>query len=209
MRELERKRKLVATVAGIEAAAMRPLPVLRDLTDLLPTDAWLTTASFDQKGVELTGQAAAASALIPVLENSPRLERVEFASPVTRGRDKEQFRIRAAWEVAPVAATSAAVPPAPTPGSLAPGGRPAPIPIVPGTRQGGGQRQPQPAAQAPGPPQSVPAQAPPAPLAPPPPGQIQPVLPPAPAPPSEQVQPGQPPQSPPGRLAPPRPGARQ
>ena len=130
MRELERKRKLVATVAGIEAAAMRPLPVLRDLTDLLPTDAWLTTASFDQKGVELTGQAAAASALIPVLENSPRLERVEFASPVTRGRDKEQFRIRAAWEVAPVAATSAAVPPAPTPGSLAPGGRPAPIPIV-------------------------------------------------------------------------------
>jgi len=208
VRELERKRKLVATVAGIEAAAMRPLPVLRDLTDLLPTDAWLTTASFDQKGVELTGQAAAASALIPVLENSPRLERVEFASPVTRGRDKEQFRIRAAWEVAPVAATSAAVPPAPTPGSLAPGGRPAPIPIVPGTRQGGGQRQPQPAAQAPGPPQSVPAQAPPAPLAPPPPGQIQPVLPPAPAP-SEQVQPGQPPQSPPGRLAPPRPGARQ
>jgi Tfp pilus assembly protein PilN len=100
-RELERKRKLVATVSGIEAAAMRPLPVLRELTDLLPTDAWLTTLSFDQKGVELTGQAAAASALIPILENSPRLERVEFASPVTRGRDKEQFRIRAAWEVPP------------------------------------------------------------------------------------------------------------
>ena len=112
VRELERKRKLVATVTGIEAAAMRPLPVLRELTDLLPTDAWLTTLSFDQKGVELTGQAAAASALIPLLENSPRLERVEFASPVTRGRDKEQFRIRAAWEVAPVAA--AATPPPPT-----------------------------------------------------------------------------------------------
>ena len=77
---------------------MRPLPVLRELTDLLPHDAWLTTLSLDQKGVELTGQAAAASALIPLLENSSRLERVEFASPVTRGRDKEQFRIRAAWE---------------------------------------------------------------------------------------------------------------
>ena len=72
VRELERKRKLVATVTGIEAAAMRPLPVLRELTDLLPTDAWLTTLSFDQKGVELTGQAAAASALIPILENSPQ-----------------------------------------------------------------------------------------------------------------------------------------
>jgi Tfp pilus assembly protein PilN len=98
VRDLERKRKLVGTITGVENGALRPLPVLRDLTDLLPADTWLTTVSFDQKGVELTGQAAAASALIPLLENSPRLERVEFSSPVTRGREKEQFRIRAAWE---------------------------------------------------------------------------------------------------------------
>jgi Tfp pilus assembly protein PilN len=184
VRELERKRKLVATVNGIENAAMRPLPVLRELTDLLPTDAWLTTLSLDQKGVELTGQAAAASALIPVLENSSRLERVEFASPVTRGRDKEQFRIRAGWEAAPVASTTSAAPPAPAAGSLAPGARPAPIPIVPGAPQGGAQRQP----------------------VPPPPAQLQPITPPAPVDPG-QAQPGQPTQSPPGQLAPPRPGA--
>jgi hypothetical protein len=98
LRELERKRKLVTTITGLEAAAIRPLPVLRELTDLLPNDTWLTTLSLDAKGVEVTGQAAAASALIPLLENSPRLERVEFSSPVTRGRDKEQFRIRATWE---------------------------------------------------------------------------------------------------------------
>src|SRR6266850_2516011 len=99
LRDLERKRKLLATVEGVEAAGVRPLPVLRELTELLPGDAWLTTVSLDAKGVELTGAASAASALIPLLENSPRLERVEFSSPVTRGRDsKEQFRIRAAWE---------------------------------------------------------------------------------------------------------------
>src|SRR5438128_11332837 len=68
--------------------------------------------SLDAKGVELTGQAAQASALIPLLENSPLLERVEFASPVTRGRDREQFRIRAAWEARRPAATPAAVAPA-------------------------------------------------------------------------------------------------
>jgi hypothetical protein len=91
--------------------------------------------SFDTKGVELTGQAAQASALIPVLENSPLLERVEFASPVTRGRDREQFRIRAAWEVvrpeaaavgAPPALGGAATPTRPTPGTpprVGPGGR--------------------------------------------------------------------------------------
>ncbi|HET7340497.1 MAG TPA: PilN domain-containing protein [Methylomirabilota bacterium] len=114
LRDLERKRKLLATINGIETSAMRPLPVLRELTELLPNDTWLTTLSLDSKGVELTGQAAAASALIPLLENSPVLERVEFSSPVTRGRDKEQFRIRAAWEpgaAARVAAAAASAPP--------------------------------------------------------------------------------------------------
>lgn len=97
-RELERKRRLLATIDALESGTTRPLPVLRDLTELLPDDAWLTTLSLDAKGIEMTGQAVAASALIPILENSPWLERVEFASPVTRGRDREQFRIQAAWE---------------------------------------------------------------------------------------------------------------
>ena len=128
LRDLERKRKLLAAVDGAEAAGIRPLPVLRELTEILPNDAWLTTLSLDAKGVELTGAASAASTLIPLLENSPRLERVEFSSPVTRGRDnREQFRIRAAWEaggaVAPTAgapATPPGVVPAPPPGIVVP-----------------------------------------------------------------------------------------
>jgi Tfp pilus assembly protein PilN len=109
LKDLDGKRKLVTTIDGLEATALRPLPVMRELTDLLPNDAWLTLLSLDTKGVELTGQANAASALIPLLENSPRFERVEFASPVTRGREREQFRIQAAWE--PRAAASAAAAP--------------------------------------------------------------------------------------------------
>lgn len=99
--DLDRRRRLLATVQSVEAGGLHPLPVLRELTDALPPDAWLTTLSLDRNGVEMTGQATGASSLIPVLENSPRLERVEFASPVTRGRDKEQFRIKAAWEAPP------------------------------------------------------------------------------------------------------------
>jgi hypothetical protein len=121
VRDLERKRKLVGTITGVENGALRPLPVLRDLTDLLPADTWLTTVSFDQKGVELTGQAAAASALIPLLENSPRLERVEFSSPVTRGREKEQFRIRAAWEPGGAQALGPTFTPAGGPAGTPPG----------------------------------------------------------------------------------------
>src|SRR6266850_1238359 len=180
-RELERKRKLLGTITGIEASAVRPLPVLRDLTDLLPTDTWLTTLSLDSKGVELTGQAAAASALIPLLENSPRLERVEFSSPVTRGRDKEQFRIRAAWEAGGASATGTPVagtappaappiaPPAVTPGAAPPSAPPVAPPSAPGTPPLSPPRRPQipqPGAQAsppsqPGVVQPAPIQAPP------------------------------------------------
>ncbi|HYS19178.1 MAG TPA: PilN domain-containing protein [Candidatus Binatia bacterium] len=120
-RELERKRQLLGTIEKVGATALQPLPVLRELTEILPGDAWVTYLAFDPKGVELTGQAGAASTLIPLLENSARLERVEFASPVTRGRDREQFRIRAAWEApAPVPPPPTANPPA-APGSRTPG----------------------------------------------------------------------------------------
>jgi Tfp pilus assembly protein PilN len=145
VRDLERKRKLLGTINGLETTAIRPLPVLRELTDLLPTDTWLTTLSLDAKGVELTGQAAAASALIPLLENSPRLERVEFSSPVTRGRDKEQFRIRAAWEApgaqasaSPVVAPAPAVPQVVDPAARPPRQPlPAPPPPAPAPRSPG------------------------------------------------------------------------
>ncbi len=149
VRELERKRKLLATVDGFERNGLRPLPVLRDLTELMPNDAWVTTVSLDPKGVELTGQAAAASTLIAILENSPRLERVEFSSPVTRGRDKEQFRIRAAWEPGGASAVTVAGNPAAPPPPAAPAARsgpaarsappagPAPVPRAPAVLPGG------------------------------------------------------------------------
>jgi Tfp pilus assembly protein PilN len=126
-KDLERKRALLATIDTLESAAVKPLPVLRDLTDLLPNDAWLTLLSLDSKGAELTGQAAAASALIPLLENSARFERVEFASPVTRGREKEQFRIIARWEAGGASAAAPLAPVAPAaPANATPPGRTAP-----------------------------------------------------------------------------------
>src|SRR5262245_57347266 len=132
MQELDRKRRLLTTIQSIETASVRPLPVLRELTELLPTDSWLTMLSLDTKGAELTGQAGAAATLIPLLENSPRLERVEFSSPVTRGRDREQFRIRAAWEGgAPGAAPAVVSAPVPQP-AVPPGAVPGQSRAAPG-----------------------------------------------------------------------------
>src|SRR5205807_1807624 len=124
MDDLEHQRRLLATAQTVAAASLRPLPLLRELTETLPTDVWLTTLTLDAKGVELTGQASTASALIPLLENSPSLEHAEFASPVTRGRDREQFRIRAGWERQPTAAP-APPPPRPTPARAVRPGPPA------------------------------------------------------------------------------------
>jgi Tfp pilus assembly protein PilN len=96
--ELGRKRRVLATLASAEESRVPALPVLRELTETLPLGAWLQALAMDRQGVELTGQADGASALIPLLEASSRLERAEFTSPVTKAQGKEQFRIRAAWE---------------------------------------------------------------------------------------------------------------
>ncbi len=97
--DLAARRKLLETVQAIEKGEARPLPVLRELTERLPQDAWLRTFSMDRQGIEITGQAGAANQLIPLLEGSPFFTKVEFTGPVTKAGDKEQFRIRAAWKV--------------------------------------------------------------------------------------------------------------
>jgi hypothetical protein len=78
----------------------------------------------DKQGLEITGQATAANQLIPLLENSPSLTRVEFTAPVTKAGDKEQFRIKAAWKnVAKPAEPPTKSSPATAPGTGAPRGR--------------------------------------------------------------------------------------
>jgi Tfp pilus assembly protein PilN len=96
--ELGQKRRLLAALRAAEDGRIPALPVLRELTETLPQSAWLQGLTMDRQGVELVGQSDGASALIPLLEASNRLERAEFTSPVTKTQNKEQFRLRAVWE---------------------------------------------------------------------------------------------------------------
>jgi Tfp pilus assembly protein PilN len=112
--ELARKKRLIETIQSIERADVRALPVLKELTERIPQEAWLRTLSVDKQGIEITGQAGAANQLIPLLESSPLFTSVEFTAPVTKAGDKEQFRIKAAWRNAPKAPDLAAKPPTPT-----------------------------------------------------------------------------------------------
>ncbi len=102
--DVAQQKHLLATLQSRQDGAIHPLPVLQELTQLIPADAWVQSVSMDRQGIELTGQATAASQLIPVLEASTSLEHVEFTAPVTTTQGKEQFRLRASWET-PATAT--------------------------------------------------------------------------------------------------------
>ncbi len=95
---LSDRRRLAAALASIEQTRLPVLPLLRELTETLPVDAWLQSLWMDRQGVELTGQADTAGALVPLLEGSSRLDGAALTSPVTKSLGKEQFRIRADWE---------------------------------------------------------------------------------------------------------------
>src|SRR5262249_18992779 len=131
--ELAQKKRLLETIQTAESADVHPLAVLKELTERLPPEAWLRTLNMDKQGIEITGQAAAANQLIPLLEGSQFFTSVEFTAPVTKVGDKEQFRIKAAWKtppkaLEPVGKAQAPTPPPPgprgpakTPQSAAPG----------------------------------------------------------------------------------------
>jgi Tfp pilus assembly protein PilN len=116
--DVQLRRRLLGVVQSIQGGGVRPLPVLKGLTELVPADAWLQSVSMDAQGLEVMGQATTASQLVPLLESSPWLERVEFTAPVTRAQSHEQFRIRASWEapVGPSAEPESPASPAPRPG---------------------------------------------------------------------------------------------
>lgn len=80
------------------------LEVLAELTAVLPRDAWLTNLHYkgiDIKGkrtdgeLVISGYAASSSILIPLLEDSDYLAKVEFVGPIKKKGLKEQFKIKA------------------------------------------------------------------------------------------------------------------
>jgi Tfp pilus assembly protein PilN len=108
------KKQVLVSILANEEGRLRPLQILREVTQLLPQDTWLSAMTLDNRGIELTGQAAAANQLIPLLESSPALERVELTSPVVKAGTREQFSIRANWERPSPASAAALIAPHPS-----------------------------------------------------------------------------------------------
>lgn len=74
-------------------------PLLQQLTELVPPDAYLTTLTLRGGKLTLDGQARSASEVLTALERSKRFRSVSFSSPTTKTGDKERFSLVA--ELAP------------------------------------------------------------------------------------------------------------
>jgi len=64
--------------------------LLKELADVVPRDAYLTTFRFRSGKVELEGFAKSASDLVPLLERSPFFKNAQFTSPVTKVQDNQE-----------------------------------------------------------------------------------------------------------------------
>ena len=93
--------KKMEAVEKIRAGESGKLELLRELTETIPEDMWLTRFSYtDQKGkreIDLSGFANAASEIIPILEKSKYFEDVKFKSSIVKDRstEKEKFNVTA------------------------------------------------------------------------------------------------------------------
>jgi general secretion pathway protein L len=99
--EMQRLSGSAELIDSERGKAVRPLAVLAALTELLPSDTFLTEFRQHQQKVVLTGRSGGASRLIGALSASDRLRNPSFAAPVTRtdATPAEIFSITA--EVAP------------------------------------------------------------------------------------------------------------
>lgn len=57
------------------------IDLFKELTAIIPKDAWLTRVRVSEKQVNIEGYAPSATVLVPKLEASPYFEKVEFSSP--------------------------------------------------------------------------------------------------------------------------------
>jgi len=72
--------------------------LLKELSDVVPADAYLTTFNLRNDRLTLDGFARSASDIITALEKSKHFKNVTFTSPTTRTGDKERFSLVAEVE---------------------------------------------------------------------------------------------------------------
>lgn len=84
-----------------DSTQLRVVPLLKNLSEVVPTDVYLTSFRYKDGGVEVSGVAAAsrpASEMVGLLEGSPCLRNVASKAPFTKTAQGETFTLSAQVE---------------------------------------------------------------------------------------------------------------
>ncbi len=92
--EREGYRKKVDEMLGLRKARLLPVRVLREVTEKLPDDSWITSFRYDGESLEISGFSPRATEVIEPLEESPLFRNVHFGSPVIARSGKERFVLK-------------------------------------------------------------------------------------------------------------------
>ena len=94
-RQVEDQRARLDFIRANVSGRTSQLELLRELTDIIPEDTYLTDYNFREGRLEISGLSPSASKLIPLLEASPYFEEASFASAIiSQGQELERFKIR-------------------------------------------------------------------------------------------------------------------
>ena len=86
-------------ISDFKNSRQMAIGLLKELTVIIPKDAWLTRVRVSEKQVNIEGYAPSATLLVPKLEASPLFEKVEFASPTYRDPKLNQDRFQIKMEI--------------------------------------------------------------------------------------------------------------
>jgi Tfp pilus assembly protein PilN len=86
-------------ISDFKNSRQMAIGVLKELTVLIPKDAWLTRVRVSEKQVNIEGYAPSATVLVPKLEASSYFEKVEFSSPTYRDPKLNQDRFQIKMEI--------------------------------------------------------------------------------------------------------------
>jgi Tfp pilus assembly protein PilN len=86
----------ISTINDFKQDNPLTLNLLKELTVILPKTTWLTRVRMTDTTVQIEGYSDSATSLLPKLEASPYLKKVEFASPTFRDRrmNADRFNIK-------------------------------------------------------------------------------------------------------------------
>ena len=81
------------TLAGLVREQSVTIDLLKELTEVIPQDAWLRSLAIRGRKIHLQGTSASATAVVKALEDSPLFDEVHFDSPVVKKGSSETFKI--------------------------------------------------------------------------------------------------------------------